>query len=160
MLGQNLNWVMMGDTATLISSILYITAAHNVLMMGKRRQSRERERERRWVFFVTSPSHMNTSTASLPAGERSPGSTHRKLSKPAQCSLIFHLHYEQLHKVRDLPVLLLNTAEKWSDNGCFFNYRYIREPCVVFLKINRFQPQHFCCMNDFKSDLKTCNCYS
>lgn len=72
MLGQNLNWVMMGDTATLISSILYITAVHNVLMMGKRRQSREREREKVSLFYnlTVTYEHINCFPASWRAFPR------------------------------------------------------------------------------------------
>lgn len=46
MLGRNLNWVMMGDTATLISPVLYITAAQSCAD-DVLKEAVERKRERR-----------------------------------------------------------------------------------------------------------------
>ncbi len=111
-------------------------------------------------FFVTSPSHLNTSTATLPAGERSPGSIHRKLSKPAQCSLIFIYSMNSYKKSELFQFYFSTTAEKWSDNGCFFNYTYICAPCVVFFANEQISASTFLLYEWFEICFETCNYYS
>lgn len=66
MLAQDLNWVMMGDAAMRVSFILQ----HIKLLMR-----REREKVRLLCNLTVTYEHINSS---LPAGEYSPGSVHRK----------------------------------------------------------------------------------